>query len=205
MADWRPSTDAVADLDLPATDDSPLAPRIVSPTRTNRIDLSDSLDWRYRRAWGLIVRIEETKAGNTETPLRVDIMARINFRADGHSVKTASSIYVLIQAYRSNLIVTEPAALLMGDIVAGVVSANYSGPGISHLAAWKHSDLSSWQNLAPNALFGDHFGDFEERAADWPLIIGGQLRGTRRRVKPYSCGADGSARGRSPNQYSRTT
>ena len=63
-------------------------------------------------------------------------MARINFRADGHSAKTVSSIYALIQAYSSNLIVTDPAALLIGDVVAGVVSENYRGSGMANLAAW---------------------------------------------------------------------
>ena len=35
------------------------------------------------------------------------------------------------------------------------------------------SDLGTWRNLSQNTLFGYHFGDFEEWAADWSLKLGG--------------------------------
>ena len=77
--DWRPVTDSVSELDIPATDDFAPSPWNIAPTRNSRIDFSDSIAWRYRRVWGLVVLIEETQAGNTSTPFRSDITVRINF------------------------------------------------------------------------------------------------------------------------------
>ena len=168
QADWRPATDAAADIDLPATDDFALA-----PTRKNRTDLSESLARRYQRARGLFVRIEEAHAENAKAPFRIDFMTRINAKADGHSANTAGSIYDLIQAYISNLITNGPVAIEIGDIVKGVISANYAGEGRAQMAAWKPGGLFAWRNLVPITLFGEHLGDFEEWASDWSLTLGG--------------------------------
>ena len=100
-------------------------------------------------------------------------MIRINVAADGNSKKTAIRIYAPVQAYSSNLTITDPTAALVGDIVSGVVSANYIGSGRAQLSAWKLADLGDWRSLAPDTLFGDHYGDFEEWTAEWPLVWGG--------------------------------
>ena len=79
---------------------------------------------------------------------------------------------MIIQACGSNFMVTDPSALLIGDIVTCVVSDNYIGSGREKLADWKPSDLDFWRNSTPDALFGEHFGDFAEWGADCSMILG---------------------------------
>ena len=108
LADWRPANDAIADLDIPSSPDFDIAPRGATPSRTNRLDLADQAAWKYRTVWGFVTRIDETRADNTVTPFRIEVLRRFVFRADSHSINTVSSIYVRIQAYSSNLMVTDP-------------------------------------------------------------------------------------------------
>lgn len=119
------------------------------------------------------MRIEETKAENTGTPLRIDVLTRINFRADGHLARAVTWLYVIAQAYSSNLLVADHQAIFVGDVVTGEIGGNYSGSGRAHLSAWKPSDLDAWRSLAPRALLGEQYGDFEERDAEWSLALGG--------------------------------
>ena len=173
MADWHPISDAVTDSDLPPTDDFALIPWSASPTRSNRIDLSEALAWRSRRIWGFVVRIEETNAENTTTPFRIDVMTRINFRADGHSAKTVIALYAPIQAYSANIAITDSVSITLGDAATGIVAANYSGSGRAQLTAWAKSDVPTWSGLSPNALFAEHAFDLEGWTAEWCLVLGG--------------------------------
>ena len=173
MADWHPGSDPVSDLDLPDADEFTLVPRNSNPTLANRIDLSADIAWRSRRIFGMVVRIETTTADNTTTPFRIDVMTRICFTARGHAKKTVSTIYVLIQAYSSNIMITDPVSVSIGDIVTGLVSANYNGAGRAQLTAWRHSDFSTWHGISPNTCFTEHLVDLEEWTADWSLILGG--------------------------------
>ena len=56
----------------------------------------------------------------------------------------------------------------------GVIGANYIGPGRARLSACAPSDLATWRNLSPIAIFGEAFGDFEEWGSDWPLTLEAQ-------------------------------
>ena len=173
MADWHPVKVAIADLDIPASADFTIDPRSVAPTRINRRGLSDCADWKFRNVWGVVARISEADAENTSTPFRLEIAHRFNFRADTHAINTVSGIYATIQVYSSNLMSTDPCPIFPGGVVAGVATATYTGSDRPQLGAWRLTDIDEWGNLAPDTLFGDQFGNFEEWATDRALVLGG--------------------------------
>ena len=183
MDDWRPVSGPISDLGFPATGYCRLTPWDVANTRPDRVDLSDSIASGYRRVCGFATRIDEPMADNTATPPLVDAIIRINFMADGRSVKTIIAIYALVRAYSSNFLATWPHALLVGDIVAGVIGGNYIGSGRAQLDSRNPSGRDACRNLSPNTLSGDKYGDFEDWAVDLSLTSGG---GTRFRKTPQS-------------------
>ena len=179
FASWHPTTDDPDKLDFPDSADFEVTPWTLTPDRCTRIELSPNLAWKYRRIFGLVVRIEETKADNTTTPFRLDIACKFSFCADGHKgqrngTDIVSSFFGLVRAYSSNAAIASACPILLGDAITGIVTANYGGSGRACLDGWKLASMTDWQIFAPDTVItSEDFGHFDDWTCDWSLVLGG--------------------------------
>ena len=175
FASWHPSKDPPDELDFPESDDFEISPWTVTPDRNTRIELSADVGWKYSRVYGLVVRIEETDALNTETPFRLEVACKFGFRVAGHGPRIFSTVFALVRAYSSNAAITTACPVMLGDPIVGILSANYGGSGRAQLDGWKIADLNEWRGLAPDTMISAaDFGHFNnEWTVDWSLVLGG--------------------------------
>ena len=80
----------------------------------------------------------------------------------------------MVVAFSSNLLVAEPASLLLGDLVTGVFASGYGGFVTAALDCRRPTDRDEWESLSPLPSPG-HIQDFDfdEMAAKGIPSLGG--------------------------------
>ena len=133
-------------------------PRDQTENGETRIDLNEDLAWHNRRFFGYVGDFHESPSDNTATPYRVTLVGRVsmmtgyNFNPEWHWIK--------VIAFSSNLLVTGPIALLLGDLVTGVFAATYGGFLTAALDCWRPTTRDEWESLSP-LPFPDHVHDLD--------------------------------------------
>ena len=151
---WSDSQKLVTPEDSTAT----YVPRDQTENKETRIDLCEDLAWNNRRFFGYVGDFHDTPSDNTATPYRVTLIGRIsmmsnyNFDPQWHWVK--------VVAFSSNLLVTQPISLLLGDLVTGVFAATYGGFMTAALDCWRPTTRDEWESLSP-LPFPDHVFDID--------------------------------------------
>ena len=78
-----------------------------------------------------------------------------------------------MRAYSSNVAITDPVSLLIGDAIHGIVFANYGGSFKAQLGGWRRANAEDWRLFAPDTVIADEFGQLGDWAFDWALRLGG--------------------------------
>ena len=148
LADWDPRKDDTDKLDAPRPMPFCWAIRPWADNLDNRnhLELRPGLPWRYKRVFGIIVRIEECKADNAKTAFKFGVLRRSNYRAADSIAypDLMSRLYFAVSAFSSNCVLTEHAPILLGGPIAGIATANYSGSGRAQLDCWKPCAMADW-------------------------------------------------------------
>lgn len=162
--------------DIPESPDFKLVNWLVSTDSSTRLDFSDDFAIKFQRVWGYVASIDETKAENTDTGYRFEIVCRFPYRIRdfGNTDAEQSWIFARVRAYSSNCLLCDSAALTLGCIVTGVVTANYGGNGRAVLDAWSIvSDFSEWKEFSPDTILRPSDINFNEALVDWLPTVGG--------------------------------
>ena len=142
----------------PATSGATYIPRDQTENGETRIDLDTDLAWQNRRFFGFVADFKESPSDNTATPYRVTLVGRIAMLEFG--MDDPEWHWVKVQAFSSNLLVTAPIALLLGDMVTGIFAATYGGFMTAALESWRPTTRDEWESISP-LNFPDHIHDFD--------------------------------------------
>ena len=105
---------------------------------------------------------DDTTAENTGTPYRIEVIAKIPFRANAHSdidrlcPDSKSFVWARVRAFTSNALVERGTVIRLGTFVSGIGVASYNGSNRAHLDVWTPTDTVEWRFTAWDTLIESH-------------------------------------------------
>ena len=173
---WNPTTDAVADLDLPLSDAIDCYPWNVAPDRSS-VSFRDEAAEAFHRMFGYVGRIEECKPiPNTETAYRFEAICKMPFFPNGHTPDMpASHMWVKIRAHGAIAMLARGEAFTLCDLAPGIPVANYGDTGRVNLDSVKLTTPTEWESLCPRNKPEQTEYDFREWVVEWLPVVSGQV------------------------------
>ena len=174
---WAPRTSDPSELDIPPTDDFTITPWAVTKHKNTQVDIRPGDSPAFNRIYGYVASFGPSPSGNMPNSegYRVEVVSKLPFLYYAHTKEKngLSHIFARVRTYASNALLTNPTAVMLGDIVCGVTAANYGGNGLANLWVWEMSGVIEWARMSPDTFVLPREFDFADSVVEWLPCLGG--------------------------------